>query len=415
MYYRQPRYWDSFQCIGGGCSDNCCARKWRIDWSKEEIDKVKNAPNCSDELRTLMETNFKPNPHLDNYMVITLDEKNRCPMLTEDKFCRIQRELGAEYLSFTCMNYPRMYFVTGSVVYRNCSASCPEIMKKLLNDEKCMDMVNARIRVEKTIPGSQFDSPEKVKEHPEWKYVVEAREFFYDIISDRKLPTESCIILGALAAQALTKLIGTGEYDRIPEALKSFKAQMHNAEQLRSIENIRPNYNIKLGVTDKLSRELFSSDMINSLIDGDGKPNIDLYIRAEQLLNKEFENRQFAWRNIALNLLLEVGVPFKFEELTVFETYSIFVISYALIRYNTLTVMSYNDRLLGKKTAVSAENNNELKLNFRVGLNTEQYIAGFSTSVSRILMHNPDLLKRISKQLKDLGITSPAYLALLVK
>lgn len=96
MYFRQPRYFTDFRCVGGTCTNSCCIG-WKIFWTQDEIDKVKNDPNCSEELRALMENSFHPSSDGEkNKYSMTLEEKtNRCPFLTEDNFCKIQRELGA--------------------------------------------------------------------------------------------------------------------------------------------------------------------------------------------------------------------------------------------------------------------------------------------------------------------------------
>ena len=396
MYYRQPRYFNDFKCAGGTCSYSCCIG-WRIDWEEQEVDKVKNAPGCSQELKDLCEKCFEYREETKKYAVV-LGEKDRCPFLTEDNFCKIQRELGAEYLSHTCASYPRSYLIIGDVAYRHCNMSCPEIMKKLFNDAKSMDMLNADIRTAQRIIVDILNNPESVAEHPELKYAAEIKEFFYDIISDKKLPLETSIILGALAAQSLTKIVNAKQYDMIPEALKSLRAQMHNGAQLKSIENINPNYNIKLGIVDKLLREVFSTSVMVSLNDDEGVLNIDIYRRAEYLLEKEFESRPFVWRNIALNLLLELKTPFKLKDNTIFENYSLFVISYALIRHNALTVVEFNDR---------ADEDTHF--------NTQEAMFTFNSALSRRLCHNNDRLKIVLKRLQDFKISSPAYLALLVK
>ena len=393
MYIRQPRYFKDFKCIGGACTSSCCFG-WRIDWTKEEIDKVKNAPGCSEELKALCENTFKQNG--EKYKV-DLAENGGCPFLTEDFFCRIQRELGEEYLSHTCTIYPRHYVAFTPVTYRYCNMSCPEVMKKLLSDDKSTDLVNVQLNKVFTVKNILvLNTPNRIKEHPERKHGEEIFEFFYETISNKKLPLESCIILGALAAQSLTKLVGAGEYDRIPEAIKTLRAQMHNGTQLKSIENIKPNYNVKLGVVDKLVREFFPAILLDSLIDGDGIANIDLYRRGEFFLEKQFEDRMFAWRNLALNLMLELITPFQPEENTIFENYSVFVIAYAFLRHSALAVVEADDR---------------------TGSNTdlEKIILRFSTAISRSLCHSPKNLKKLTQRLKDFKITSPAYLARVVK
>ncbi|MBD5384028.1 MAG: hypothetical protein HDR72_03400 [Ruminococcaceae bacterium] len=122
MYFRQPRYFGDFKCIGGTCTNSCCIG-WRIDWHKNEIDKITDAPECSEELRELVGKSFVKIENSDKY-IVALGAGGRCPFLTEDNFCRIQRELGAEYLSNTCSIYPRHHIIAGDAVYRYCNM-CP--------------------------------------------------------------------------------------------------------------------------------------------------------------------------------------------------------------------------------------------------------------------------------------------------
>ncbi len=170
MYYRQPRYFEEFKCVGGTCSNSCCVG-WDIFWRKNEIDKVINAPNCSAELKELMETSFHPAKNRDEDMLtVTLGEKRRCPFLTEDNFCRIQRELGAEYLSVVCGVYPRSHIITKDVCYNYCYMSCPTVMHKLLNEDKSADLINVPIKEHTTLKNI-FTFDDKTKSsHPETNY-----------------------------------------------------------------------------------------------------------------------------------------------------------------------------------------------------------------------------------------------------
>lgn len=396
MYYRQPRYFNDFQCVGGTCPNSCCIG-WRIDWTQEEIDKVKNAPDCSPELKSLCEKSFEYNTDTGKNNII-LGDKERCPFLTNDDFCRIQRELGVAFLSHTCTIYPRKRFVTGSTLYRFCHMSCPEVLKKLLNDEKSTDLVNVSIKREFADYIDQLDDAQHLKNFPERKYSGEIIEFFYEIISEKKRSLENSIVLGALAAKSLTQLISNKQYEKIPEALKSFRLQFNNSAQLKTIENISPNYNIKFGLVDKIIKELFTTTVQISCIDDEGKLNIDIYNQAEKMLKKEFENRQFAWRNMALNLLLELIIPFTLEDKSIFENYSLFVIAYAFIRYNVLTIVEFNNRVSEDKH-----------------FNVDEVIIKFNAILSRKLCHNKPHLEKLLQDMQKYNMTSPAYLALLVK
>lgn len=73
MYYRQPRYFGDFKCVGGTCTNSCCIG-WRIDWAKDEIDKVTSAPECSEELRELVNKSFTKPDGMEKYVVALGEE-----------------------------------------------------------------------------------------------------------------------------------------------------------------------------------------------------------------------------------------------------------------------------------------------------------------------------------------------------
>lgn len=410
-YFRQPRYFTEFQCMGGTCPNSCCIG-WRIDWTKEEIDKVKDDPRCSPELKELCEKSFVYNEQAKKYIVV-LDKRQRCPFLTEDNFCKIQRELGAEYLSDTCSTYPRHHIIADACAYRYCDNSCAVVMNKLLNNEKSMDLINTPVKQSVQIKGAAKNNDELLEKHPEVKYRGELLEFFYDIISDKKLSVEDNIILGALAAQSLTKLVERKDYDHIPEALKTLRAQTHSGADLKNIANIKPNYNIKLGILGELLGTVFEIATMRGLVDKEGRYNIDLYVLGEQRLAETFKDRPFYLRNIALNLIFEFVLPFKFTDMTIFENYTIFAAAFALFKLNTIATAELTRR---------AENNHSVQVtgstinvNIQTRYDTEHYVNSSAAIISRYLCHNEDKAKMLLEFLKSKNMTSAAYLALLVK
>lgn len=414
MYYRQPRYFGDFKCIGGTCTNSCCVG-WRIDWTREEIDKVLNAPECSDELKALVEKSFVKLENSEMH-IVTLDTGGRCPFLTEDRFCKIQRELGAEYLSNTCSIYPRHHIIAGEAVYRYCNMSCPEIMKRLLNDEKSMDLVNVPIKQAVNIKGAVTNNEKSLAEHPELKYRGELLEFFYEIIADKKHDIETSIILGALAAQTLSKVVESKDYDSIPEAIKQIKPQLHNGAQLKTIENIKPNYFVKLGAAGEMIKKLFAVNIMAAVADKDGNPNIALYLLGEKRLAETFADRQFYLRNIALNLLLEFALPFKFEDKTIFENYSLFTAAFALFKLNVIATAELTDRAerSSRNPNVTIVGGN---LNATIGVkyDTEKFINKSAALISRNLCHNERNGRKLLEDMQQRKLVTPAYLALLIK
>ena len=412
MYFRQPQYFKNFYCIGDKCGDNCCYG-WRINWTKEELDKLKNAPNCSDELKELIEKSFAPSQTTEGEYDIVFNSFGKCPCVTEEGLCRIQKELGAEYLSNTCMIYPRHYYLAGETMYRHCNMSCREAFRLMISDEKAMDLVNIPIKQKLSIKGVFMHDSDKIAARPELGYSGDLFEFFYEIIGDKKRDVETSIILGALAAQKLVQIIDNKEYDLIPEALKSFRQQFHNGAQLKAIENIKPNYRAKLAVPGEFLGHIESRNVMSSLVDSTGKLNIDLYLQGERRLDDTYKDRPYYLRNIALNLLLEFAMPFKFENKTLFENYSLFAASYAIFKLNAIAVSEFTQRKEESQSSVSAGNRIKINVNFKV--NTDSYVCKSCAFVSRALCHSDNNALKLIEHLKKHNITTPAYLALLVK
>lgn len=410
MYYRQPGYFGDFKCIGGTCTNSCCVG-WRIDWTDEEIAKVTGAPECSEELKALCESSFYKIKG-EQMNGVRLGARGRCPFLTEDNFCRIQRELGAEYLSNTCTAYPRHYIVTGEAAYRYCNMSCPEVIKKLLNDPKSMDLVNLAIKQPATIKGAVVNSPEKLAKNPALKYRGELLEFFYEIISDKKHDVETSIILGALAAQKLSQ-VAEKSADDIPAAILAIRPQLHNGAQLKQIEAIKPNYNVKLGLAAEMLKKIFRINTTAAFVDKTGALNIDLYRQGEKRLADSFAGREFYLRNIALNLLLEFVLPFKFEDKTIFDNYSIFAAAFALFKLNVIATAELTERA-SKPVGVTVSSST-LKASVRREVDTEKYVNRSAAIISRDLCHNNGNAQLLLNELAANKMTSPAYIALLIK
>lgn len=78
-------------------------------------------------------------PH--SFAVIGMLENGHCPMLSPEKLCGIQSQLGADMLSDTCAQYPRYHAKSnGSQFSMHATLSCPEAARLALTDPAAMDM-----------------------------------------------------------------------------------------------------------------------------------------------------------------------------------------------------------------------------------------------------------------------------------
>lgn len=382
QFVKQPQYYNNFSCIGGECPMSCCLI-WRVDWTKDEVEKLKNT-ECSEHLRELIDNSFKES---ENNYIIQMDQNSRCPFLTEDSFCSIQRELGAEYLSNTCMVYPRKSIYCGNTVFNYCFLSCYNIFDTLCNDKDCMKLETCAVK-----KGEPFtvdiDNKKDLINHQELKYRQQIFDLFYDIISDESRSVEMSVILGSLVAEKLTEFIGKKLYDRIPEVISAVKPQLNGYIQM--IDKLETNYYYKIKFAVTLYAKLLNSTDIFKDIAVDGGIDLEKYIEGERRFNEAFADRPFALRNIALNLLLECKIPFRDINFSLMENYCYFAAALSVIKIVTPALyMGEGDRELAFKRTVA-------------------YLGRFFT-------HDNANVNNIIELLKEYGCTNHSHIAALIK
>lgn len=399
-YYRQPRYYGEFKCAGGSCPNSCCVG-WNIFWTKKEIDKVINAADCSEELKALMKSSFhvveerKDGP----LFAVTLKDDCRCPFLTEDNLCRIQRELGEEYLSEVCSKYPRSHFITNDVCYNYCFMSCPIVTHKLLNEDRSADLVNVQLKGSVTVYNAVAFTEQDIKDHPETEYCKEITELIYDIISDRKNSVETNVILGALAAKALTKSVENKDFDNIPNSVRNIRKQLHSGTEIKSIENIKPNYSMKAVTVGQFLTFFTQCDLLSFISDKNGNVSIELYNKGEQRLAEVYKDKTFWLRNVALNLLFELNVPLYPVQRTIFENYALYATTLAMMKFIAVVAASL--------TTDNPGENAEKK--------TDEFIATISAIIVRNFSHSTKKVEKLLDMIKQGNFLSPAHLALFLK
>lgn len=409
QFFRQPKYYKDFHCIGGVCPVSCCIG-WRVDWTNDEIDKLKNA-ECSEHLRELINSSFKETGKIYS---IQMGEKKRCPFLTEDNFCSIQRELGAEYLSYTCTVYPRSSILNGNNVLSYCHISCYHVMDTICNDSECMILENYIPKSKKKTNVTK-DSDIDIINHPELKYRNQMFELFYDIISDKSYSLETAVVLGALAAQSLDKTINAGNINRIPEIISNLSKQIKDPVQIKKLEELKPNYSVKLGFAKRLNEIVLGSNMIDNISEN-GVLSADKFNEGIRNFNALFADRSFALRNIALNLLLELKMPFRLNGYGIFENYCYYASAIAALKLTVAAVFINSNADPNTPTVKVASNSNiKVTVNVKPSKNFELYFKASSAIISRFFVHNDDNFKLILDMYKELNCMSPAYIALILK
>lgn len=142
----RPSFWKEFQCIGGGCTDNCCIG-WEIDIDPETAKKYRKVPGeLGERLKKSMrvqeeEISFRMNGE-------------RCPFLNGENLCDLILGLGERALCEICREHPRFYEWFGEWKEAGLGLCCEEAVRLLLAEEKPLEFET----VEEDEEGFEVDS-----------------------------------------------------------------------------------------------------------------------------------------------------------------------------------------------------------------------------------------------------------------
>ena len=129
MKYFEPEYYKEFQCIAGACPDSCC-KEWAVAIDPEAEAKYRALPGkLGEALRAAM-------CEEEGDIILALTPDRRCPMWRQDGLCRIQSQLGEEWLCNTCRQFPRLRHDYGNFVELGLELSCPEAARLILSGER---------------------------------------------------------------------------------------------------------------------------------------------------------------------------------------------------------------------------------------------------------------------------------------
>lgn len=120
-------YNDRFKCIAGECSLTCC-QEWRITvdevtekkWQGKFISGREEQGQKLELCQCLKEEALGK--------IIKLNDEKKCPFLNQDKLCKLVIELGEDYLSHTCMTFPRQNREFTNRTEHTLAACCPAVV-----------------------------------------------------------------------------------------------------------------------------------------------------------------------------------------------------------------------------------------------------------------------------------------------
>ncbi len=123
----RPSYYKEFHCIGGACTDTCCAG-WEIDVDDITYEKYQQLPEALKK-HICSQIGEEGEDHF-----FKLREGRRCPFLNQENLCDIFIQAGEDYLCDICREHPRFYNWIGSYTEVGLGLCCEEAQRLILGN-----------------------------------------------------------------------------------------------------------------------------------------------------------------------------------------------------------------------------------------------------------------------------------------
>lgn len=215
MIVIKPKFFDAFKCVADRCPDTCCAG-WDVEIDGESAEKYKNETGS---LKPFFDKHLTTDE--DGYIFSLVD--GCCPLLDENKLCRIQLAKGEEALCETCRLFPRYFDDYGDIRETGLGLGCPEAARILLlpETEVCLD--------------STAQSKDKI-----YNTLSDKREEFFSILGnkryDLKLKLSSVLFSAAEFQSSIDRVDWLGNDSTVPfsDCIKVLEKMEFISEERRS-------------------------------------------------------------------------------------------------------------------------------------------------------------------------------------
>lgn len=406
---KQPDYYSQFKCIGSSCEDTCC-KGWTIEVDKDTYLKYQHCdhPGLKTQLQEYVEINPDSNA-VTNYSRIKLKNLT-CPFLDSSNLCRIQQEIGEDYLSRVCYTYPRVKNKVDEFIERTIYVSCPEAARLILlsptqtqwhiiNDDSSLDAV--KDNAGSSIPSSQNCHNQEI------------RQFVMRLVQNRTYTIWERLTLLGLFCERLEKFYIEGSHsllaylNNLDENIVS-----HQYDSVIKAVIHRPMYQLDFAlkmIHKRMVQGIFNQRFldcisefkvglgINEAATGDEIGGIYKSVYDDYFL--PFYNRyDYIFENYLVNYCIYTLFPFgrqkniHYVPKSFFEEYIILASFYSLIRTMMAGMAGY----------------------YKGDLSTE-HIIKLIQSFARVIEHDIMFSKAILKFLEDNNLNTMQFMALLVR
>lgn len=404
----EPHYMKHFKCISLECEDSCCIG-WGVDIDKATYARYQKLRGG--EVASLVRK-YAVRHHGEvrsdaRYGRFKLMSGSRCPLLSQEMLCKIQLQLGEDYLSSLCRAYPRIVNRIDVMNERSATVSCPEaarlvlmapegiVFHERLEPEDPRILLNAVIETDSlTIKG--------IAQRHFW----ELRIFIIDLLQNRRYSLDERLMILGLFTQKLEKSTQNEDGESVSGLIASYTAIIREGSLKESLQGIASQCSIQImllkeisdvinsmGITDKRYLECHTEFLegLRFSPEQSGEELAMRYQSASEAYFKPFlEKYGYMMENYLVNHVFKNLFPFT-GDATLFDTYMGMVIQQALIKMH----------LVGMGAC-----HNGITVDMAVKL-----IHSFAKTIE----HNPYYLGRIAELMRRNNLNTMLYMAVMIK
>lgn len=395
-----PEYMSQFQCIGSACEDTCCAG-WRVTVDKNTFKKYRSIKQP--EIKSFLKENVTRNRASSSdefYAKLKMDDAENCMLLDEDRLCKIQKELGPEFLSNTCAVYPRNFNVVDGVIEKTAALSCPEVARLVLLNEQGIEFIQD-VELQDTKGYIQRSA-----------MTTEQRELFWDLriftiktLQNRTTSIENRVIVLGLFLKKFEELDFINRREKMLDLMQEFEKNLVDKNFIASINQLQANIlfqiNLCISLYDYRKTTPINSkryaECVEEMIEGLGVNGqhsdaevIKNYKDAYEMNYKPFfEKREYILENYIVNYVFMNLFPFNKQ--TVTDSFTMLIINYSMIKLHLIGMAKYHQGL------------------------TDDLVVKLVQSYSKTIDHNHSYLKNVENLMKDQEYTTLAHMVMLVR
>jgi len=401
-----PAYLTRFACLGSACEDTCCVG-WQVGIDSDTYARYQHVKDP--ELGPLLRSRVRPRPPAEatreDYARIEMDPERGCPFLTPDRLCGVQLKLGEALLCNTCHTYPRSTVVADGQVERAAKLSCPEIARLALLDPDAMQPAQVQVPRGTRFGAGHVIPTATLPPGDPRRCFRQLRTLAVHLLQRRDVPAEARLVALGLVLRKLSDR-PTLTPQEVEETFAPYLRSLHDVAA--QVAGIAPRYALAVGLLRELvrlraalpissRRYQLCLDRITAGLrldlaatDGAGDGVLEAYQHALQNYYMPYiMQKPYVLENILVNDILVSPFPFCWKE-SLFEDYVMLVVRYAMIKLHLIGVAACEQKL------------------------TDELLIEVVQPFQRAVDHNAGYLRAVRDWLRANGVTSMAYMAVLI-